>query len=94
MDGETDSSSRVDENDQMLLGFGDDCIVRVFSTDCCCDKGADGETDSSSRLEEDNEMILGFDGVTGNSEKGATGRFIAGICLDNADCIILSIFKI
>lgn len=76
----------MDENDEMWLGFGDDGIVQVFSTDCYCDKGTDGETDSSSRIEKDNGMVLGFDGVTGNSENGATDRFVAGIWHENADC--------
>lgn len=70
----------------MILGFGGDGIIRVFGTDCCCNEGVEGETDSSSRVEEDDGMALGFGGVTTDYEKGAISRFIAGICLVNADC--------
>lgn len=33
VDRETDSLSRVNENDEMWLRFSDDCIVQVFCTD-------------------------------------------------------------
>ncbi len=68
VDGETDSSSRVEEYNEMVLRFSGDGTIRVFGTDSC-DGGADGETDCSSRVEKDDEMILGFDGVTTNCKK-------------------------
>lgn len=49
------------------------------------DKETNRETNSFLRLEKDNEIILGFDSVIDNSEKKATSRFIAGICLNNTD---------
>ena len=57
VDGETDSSSRVEEDNETVLKFGGDGIILVFGTDICCDGGADGETDCSSRVEKDDEIV-------------------------------------